>query len=162
MTHEHDLDKQIMDALIKTINDESNTSMSEKYNVYDDDALPDDLRDLLNKRQEKIWEDELDMNKIMLPKKEMQRKQMEDQLDAMRKAMDMERRKYEQNDPVQRELRDLRNEVEHLKDAMRKFGILLDTDLPDSRAFEEFKMLREAYKKYKMVEKLVLGEDDGR
>lgn len=73
--------------------------------------------------------------------------------------MEYERERYARHDPVQRELRDLRNEVEYLKDAMRRIGVLLDTDLPDEKMFNEFKMLREAFKKYKMVEKLVLGED---
>ena len=130
-------------------------NMPGKYNVYDENDLPKELRKWMEKDEEVPQE-------IMLPRKEVEQKHLNDQIDLLRKQMEYERKKHEQNDPVARELRDLRNEVEHLKDAMRKIGVLLDTDLPDGEAFDEFKMLRDAFKKYKMVEKLVLGDKDDR
>lgn len=72
--------------------------------------------------------------------------------------MRMKEEELRRRDPVQRELNSMRNDLDDVKEGMRKMGVLLDTDLPEQEAFEQFKMLREAYKKYKMVEKLVLGE----
>lgn len=56
-------------------------------------------------------------------------------------------------------LRQILRELDDMKRAMRKVSILLDSDLPDEEVFERFRMLREAYRKYKMVENLVLGQD---
>jgi len=147
---------RITKAIIGTVTDFSatrNNSMPGKYNIFDEHDIPEDLRKLLQKRE--IDEPE----ELILPKEYITKKWETDQIDALKRQMEWERKKFEQNDPVHRELRDLRNEVEHLKDAMRRIGVLLDTDLPDPKAFEEFKMLREAFKKYKMVEHLVLGDD---
>ena len=61
-----------------------------------------------------------------------------------------------QQDP----LRKIQAELDEMKVAVRKLSILLDSDLPDKESFEKYKMLREAYRKYKMVEKLVLSQDN--
>ena len=158
--HNYDPDKfkKVAEAFAERVRIESNTVRSNimpgKYNTFNVNDLPDDLRNLMEKQEREI------QDKLMIPKEVLEDKFRHDSLEAFRKRLDFERKQYEQNDPVQRELRDLRNEVEHLKDAMRKIGVLLDTDIPDPKAFEEFKMLREAFKKYKMVEKLVLGNED--
>jgi hypothetical protein len=128
--------------------------MPGQFDTFNNNDLPDDLRKLMEKQEEEIE------RKLAIPKELYEKQYEQDQLDSFRRALELERERQERNDPVKRELRDLRNEVEHLKDAMRRIGVLLDTDLPDQKAFDEFKMLREAFKKYKMVEKLVLGEDD--
>ena len=145
-------------AIIGTVTDysaEKSKIMPGKFNAFDVNQLPDDLRKLMEDQEKEI------VDKLMIPRELIEKDHMETQIDILRKQMELERIKYEKNDPVQRELRDLRNEVEYLKDAMRRIGVLLDTDLPDEKMFDEFKMLREAFKKYKMVEKLVLGENDG-
>jgi hypothetical protein len=128
--------------------------MPGKYNTFNVDDLPHDIREFMDKQEKEIEE------KIAIPKELYEKQYQQDQLDSFRQALELERERQERNDPVKRELRELRNDVEHLKEGMRKLGVLLDTDLPDEKAFDEFKMLREAYKKYKMVEKLVIGEDD--
>ena len=130
--------------------------MPGKYNTFNTNDLPDDIKRLLDYQEEEIEK------KLTIPKELYEKQHYNDQLDSFRQALELERERQERNDPVKRELRELRNDVEHLKEGMRKLGVLLDTDLPDQKAFEEFKMLREAYKKYKMVEKLVVGEDDDR
>lgn len=130
--------------------------MPGKYNTFNHNDLPDDIRRLMEQQEEEIE------RKLAIPKELYEKQHYNDQLDSFRQALELERERQERNDPVKRELRELRNDVEHLKEGMRKLGVLLDTDLPDQKAFEEFKMLREAYKKYKMVEKLVVGEDDDR
>ena len=150
------MSNKLTKAIIGTVTDysaEKSGIMPGKYNAFDVNELPDDLKKLMEKQEQEI------VDKLMLPKQLIEKDHMNTQIDILRKQMELERIKYEQNDPVQRELRDLRNEVEYLKDAMRRIGVLLDTDLPDEKMFDEFKMLREAFKKYKMVEKLVLGED---
>ena len=128
-----------------------------KYNIYDMNDIPEELRK--DMRQLEQTEEEV-FDKLMLPKKMVEQQHMTDTIEALRQQMEIERAKFEKHDPVQRELRDLRNEVEHLKQGMRKIGVLLDTDLPDQEAFDQFQGLRKAYGKYKMVEKLTLGEND--
>jgi len=152
--------KQVAEALADRVRIESNTVRSNimpgKYNTFNVNDLPDELRELMEK-QEKEIED-----KLIIPKEVIEKQHQLDQLELFRKQIEYERKKYERDDPIQRELRELRNEVEHLKDGMRRIGILLDTDLPDQEAFNQFSALRKAYGKYKMVEKLTLGEDDDR
>ena len=60
-----------------------------------------------------------------------------------------------QEEPLQQIMR----ELGEMKTAMRKIGILLDSDIPDEESFKKFKALREAYRRYKMVEKLILSQD---
>jgi hypothetical protein len=149
--------ERVKKALIETVEREStivrHNVMPGKYNAFDINDLPEDMRKLMEKKEQEI------VDKLMIPKEIIEKDHMDTQLEVLRKQMEYERERYARHDPVQRELRDLRNEVEYLKDAMRRIGVLLDTDLPDEKMFDEFKMLREAFKKYKMVEKLVLGED---
>lgn len=128
--------------------------MPGKYNTFNIDDLPEELRDLAKKQEEEMEK------KLAIPKELYEKQHQQDQLDSFRRALEIEREKQERNDPVKRELVNLRNEVEHLKEGMRKIGVLLDTDLPDDEAFDQFKALRTAYGKYKMVEKLTLGEDE--
>lgn len=155
--YDPELIERVKQALIETVEREASTVrhniMPGKYNAFDINDVPEDLRKLMEEQEKEI------VDKIMIPKEIIEKDHMDTQIDILRKQFEYEREKYEKNDPVKRELRDLRNEVEYLKGAMRKIGILLDTDLPDEKMFDEFKMLREAFKKYKMVEKLVLGDE---
>lgn len=128
--------------------------MPGKYNTFNVDDLPNELKELMDRQQEEIEQ------KLAIPKELYEKQYQQDQLDSFRQALELERERQERNDPVKRELRELRNDVEHLKDGMRKIGILLDTDLPDEEVFEQFKGLRKAYGKYKMVEKLTIGENE--
>ena len=147
--------EKLTKAIIGTVSDYSaeKRNMSDKYHAFDVNELPEDLKKLMEKQEQEI------IDKIMIPKEIIEKDHMDVQIDILKKQMEYERKLYEEEIPVKRELRDLRNEVEHLKEAMRRIGVLLDTDLPDQKAFDEFKMLREAFKKYKMVEKLVLGDE---
>jgi len=150
--------EKVKQAFIDRVEEESRTVRSSfmpgKYDTFNNTDLPDDLRKFMEQKEDEI------VKKLAIPKELYEKQYQQDQLDSFKRALEIERERQERNDPVKRELRDLRNEVEHLKDAMRKIGVLLDTDLPDQEAFDEFKMLREAFKKYKMVEKLVLGENE--
>jgi len=152
--------KQVAEALADRVRIDSNKVRSNimpgKYDTFNVNDLPDDLRNLMEKHEQEIED------KLMIPREVLEDQIQRDKLEAFKKQMEFERQRYEQVDPVQRELRDLRNEVEHLKDGMRKIGVLLDTDLPDEEAFNQFSALRKAYGKYKMVENLTLGKEDDR
>ena len=63
------------------------------------------------------------------------------------------------SDPVQRIRKEMHEELDEIKTAIRKMGIMLDSDKPSQEQLEKSKMLKEAYMKYKMVEGLVLGKD---
>lgn len=65
----------------------------------------------------------------------------------------------EVSDPVQRIRKEMHEELDEIKTAIRKMGIMLDSDKPSQEQLEKSKMLKEAYMKYKMVEGLVLGKD---
>ncbi|MCK5605934.1 hypothetical protein KAR91_28815, partial [Candidatus Pacearchaeota archaeon] len=54
-------------------------------------------------------------------------------------------------DEMMRELRDI-------KKAIHTLGILLESDEPSREDLEKHKTLREAYRKYKMIEALTLGK----
>jgi len=62
-------------------------------------------------------------------------------------------------DPVHRLRKEMHDELGDIKAAIRKMGIMLDSDKPSQEQLEKSKMLKEAYMKYKMVEGLVLGKD---
>ena len=62
-------------------------------------------------------------------------------------------------DPVERLRKELHDELDEIKDAIRKIGILLDSDAPTEEQLEKYKMLKDAYLKYKMIEALVLGKE---
>lgn len=62
-------------------------------------------------------------------------------------------------DPVQKMREEIHAELKEVKDAVRKLGIMLDSDAPTAEQLKKHKMLKEAYLKYKMIEKLTLGED---
>ena len=63
------------------------------------------------------------------------------------------------HDPVQKLRKDVMDELSDIKKAIRKLGVLLDGDAPTEEQLEKHKMLKEAYTKYKMIEKLVLGSE---
>jgi len=62
-------------------------------------------------------------------------------------------------DPIKRLRGEMHDELDQIKAAIRKIGIMLDGDAPTQEQMEKFKMLKEAYTKYKMIEALVLGKE---
>ena len=56
--------------------------------------------------------------------------------------------------------RQVTRDIEEIKDAIRKIGILFDEDAPDYQTSKKHKMLKDAYNKYKMIEALVLEGDE--
>lgn len=125
---------------------------------YDNNELPDELRDMINEYDQE--KKKIMPPNIILPedqiKKDMQEKQMKD----FERILNDQMKKQTNISEVEKLRRELKGELEEIKEGMRKMGVLFDSDLPDEEAFKKYKMLREAYKKYKMVERLVLGQDD--
>ena len=63
-------------------------------------------------------------------------------------------------DPVQRLRKEMHDELRDIKKAINKIGIMLDSDAPSQEQLEEHTTLREAYRKYKMIEALTLGKKE--
>ena len=62
-------------------------------------------------------------------------------------------------DPNEEFRRQTVKDIAEIKSAIRKIGILLSEDAPSKEMQNKHKMLKDAYKKYKMIEALVLGEE---
>jgi hypothetical protein len=63
-------------------------------------------------------------------------------------------------DPVHRLRNEMHDELRDIKKAINKIGIMLDSDAPSQEQLEEHTTLREAYRKYKMIEALTLGKKE--
>ena len=61
-------------------------------------------------------------------------------------------------DPVGDLRKEMREELEDIKKAIRKIGVMLDGDAPSEEMLKKYKTLRDAYRKYKMIEALILGQ----
>ena len=100
-------------------------------------------------------------NDIILPKKQLEedlaKKTVEEYERQMKKLLGSSQTNISEAEQVRRKIQP---QLDEIQEGMRKIGILLDSDLPDEESFKKFKMLREAYRKYKMIEALVLGQDN--
>lgn len=67
--------------------------------------------------------------------------------------------KLRQKDPNEEFRHKTTKDIAEIKDAIRKIGIMFDEDVPSKEQMDNHKMLRDAYKKYKMIEALILGKD---
>ena len=73
---------------------------------------------------------------------------------------DMMRQAQPRQDPVDDLRKEMREELNDIKRAIRKIGVMLDGDAPSEEMFEKHKTLRDAYRKYKMIEALILGQQE--
>lgn len=125
---------------------------------YENSDLPDEIRDMMNEyntEKKKIMPPN-----IILPEDQIKRDMQEKQMKEFERILNEQTRKQANITEVEKLRREMKAELEELKEGMRKMGILFDSDLPDEEAFKKYRMLQEAYKKYKMVERLVLGQDE--
>ena len=90
--------------------------------------------------------------------KTVERKYMQDKWRRELYA-DWERVQRQAKDPVQKLRDEMKEELRDIKRAVNKMGIMLDSEAPTEEQLRKSKMLKEAYSKYKMVEKLVLGSE---
>ena len=118
---------------------EMDKKMMEKNDWYDAKPLEDIW--ISPTEQEKITAEET--NRIF-------QKQIED---MMREG------KY-RPDPIDKLREEMREELNDIKKAIRKIGVMLDGDAPSEEILEKHKTLRDAYRKYKMIEALILGQQE--
>ena len=102
-----------------------------------------------------IKKEEEALKEIILPKQYQEREYYEQEKRRLFKEWEEQARRMK--DPVQVLREEMREELREIKDAISKLGILFDSDAPSEEQMEKHKALREAYLKYKMVEKLILG-----
>jgi len=87
------------------------------------------------------------------------------------KLRQVERRKFKdaimqdwdqlrKQDPDEQFRRQTIKDIAEIKDSIRKIGILFGEDAPSNAQMKKHKMLKDAYNKYKMIEALVLEEND--
>lgn len=82
-----------------------------------------------------------------------------DQEKKFREQMMQDWREIQQKNPDEEFRRKTTKDISEIKDAIRKLGILFSEDAPSKEMQAKYKMLKDAYKKYKMVEALILGQD---
>ena len=121
----------------------------------DDEALKA-IMDEMSRRTQKEAED-LIMGKIILPDAVEERKMQEEWQKKLYK--EWKEQASQVHDPVTKLRKDVMAELADIKKALSKLGILLDSDAPTEEQLEKHKTLKDAYLKYKMVEKLVLGRE---
>lgn len=120
----------------------------------EDEALKA-IMDEMSRRTQKEAED-LIMGKIILPDAVEERKMQEEWQKKLYK--EWKEQASQVHDPVTKLRKDVMEELDNIKKAIRKLGVLLDSDAPTEEQLEKHKTLKDAYLKYKMVEKLVLGD----
>ena len=125
---------------------------------YGREDLPKELQDMMNDYENE--KKKIMPPNIILPQDQIKRDLHEKQLKDYERIVKQKMREQADISEVERLRREIKTELEEIKEGMRKMGVLFDSDLPDEEAFKKYKMLREAYRKYKMVERLVLGQDD--
>ncbi len=108
------------------------------------------------RKRDKIFEDVMD-GEIWKPRS-IKKKYMQDK---WRRELynDWEEVQRHARDPVQQLRDEMREELRDVKRALRKVGILLDSDAPTEEQLKKHKALKRAYQKYKMTEKLILGSE---
>lgn len=121
----------------------------------DDEALKAIMNEM-SRRTQKEAED-LIMGKIILPDAVEERKMQEEWQKKLYK--EWKEQASQVHDPVTKLRKDVMAELADIKKALSKLGILLDSDAPTEEQLEKHKTLKDAYLKYKMVEKLVLGRE---
>lgn len=62
-------------------------------------------------------------------------------------------------DPNEEFRKQTKKDIAEIKDAIRKIGIMFGEDAPSKEMMKKHKMLKDAYNKYKMIEALILGQD---
>lgn len=124
------------------------------YGSYDKQDLPDELRDYLDQYEKNV------LPPIVMPKTAIDTQAQEDYIRQLKQLTQIELNKQRKHSEVEMLRREMREEMYDIKVAIRKIGILLDSDKPSDKMMREHKMLREAYQKYKMIEHLIIGNKD--
>ena len=120
-----------------------------------------DIMDQMNENRD--WYDNVKPKDIWVSPDEQEKMNAED---ANRKARDeLERimreyehqQKFKPKSDVERLRDEMLGEMREIKIAIIKLGIMLESEEPSQEDLEKHATLREAYRKYKMIEALTLG-----
>lgn len=117
---------------------ELDKKIMEKRDWYEEKIIPD------------IWVSPTEQEKIAVEK--ANRKYQKEIEDMMRQTRPL------RPDPIDDLRKEMREELADIKRAIRKIGVMLDGDAPSEEILEKHKTLRDAYRKYKMIEALILGQ----
>jgi len=110
---------------------------------------------------EREWYEEKIMKDIWISPNEKEKIDMEDRNREYQKQIEkMMRGAQTRQDPVDKLRDEMRKELDDIKKAIRKIGVMLDGDAPSKEMLEKHKTLRDAYRKYKMIEALILGQQE--
>lgn len=134
-----ELGDEWIEHLHEEILKEMDKKMMDKRDWYEDKMIKD------------IWISPTEQEKITAEEKNRKfQKQIEDM---------MRGDKYKP-DPVDKLREEMRDELNDIKKAIHKIGIMLDGDAPSEEMLEKYKTLKDAYRKYKMIEALILGQQE--
>ncbi len=133
--------KDAMDNFAANIYEEMQKQMDKKI-MSESDWYED-------KKIEEIWVSPTEREQIEIDEKNRM---------YQKKIEDMMRNERVRQDPVEQLRKEMRGELEDIKRAIRKIGVMLDSDAPTKEMLEKHKTLRDAYRKYKMIEALILGQ----
>lgn len=129
---------------------------------YDD--MTKKIMDEYTDQKERDWYDNVQPKDIWISpdeKKKVDEEQTsKDAKEAMQKILDLyeQEKKQKPLNEVDRLRNEMRDEFAEIKKALHILGIMLDQDAPTNEELAEHPTLREAYRKYKMIEALILGQ----
>lgn len=107
------------------------------------------------------WHEDQLMENIWISPAEKERTSIEKANRKSQKQIeDLMRQTRSRPDPVDKLRKEMREELADIKRAIRKIGVMLDGDAPSTEVLEKHKTLRDAYRKYKMIEALILGQQE--
>ncbi len=129
------------DQIAKQMREEIDNEIMKGRDWYDEGKIYQD-----------IWISPTEKEKIEIEGKN--KEYQKDIEDMMRKA------RQTSPDPVDKLREEMREELSDIKKAIRKIGVMLDGDAPSEKMLEKHKTLRDAYRKYKMIEALILGQQE--
>lgn len=133
-----DLEDEWSENIYGEMMKELDKKIMEKRDWYEEKIIPG------------IWISPTEQKKITAEK--ANRKYQKDIEDMMREA------RPRRPDPIDDLRKEMREELADIKRAIRKIGVMLDGDAPSEEILEKHKTLRDAYRKYKMIEALILGQ----
>lgn len=110
------------------------------------------------------WYDAIQPQEIWVSPEEKENQATQKSNTKARKAIEQIMKEYEQQEKLKpksetQRLRDeMMRELRDIKKAIHTLGILLESDEPSQEDLSNHATLREAYRKYKMIEALTLGK----
>ena len=120
-----------------------------------------EIMDQLTDQKERDWYDNVKPKDIWISPDEKKKVDEDNQAEEARKQMQKIIDQFEAEKPpneIDRLRNEMRDEFADIKKALHILGILLNQDEPSNEDLATHPTLREAYRKYKMIEALILGQ----